>query len=476
MTLVGDLQAIVGERHVLTDPEVRAPFETDWTGRFSGRACAVVRPADSSEVARILRVCTSHGARVVPQGGNTGLVGGGVPRDGEVLLSLTRLNGLGAVDTALGQVEVGAGAALAVLQQLAAASDLDAGLDFGARDSATVGGVVACDAGGTRALRYGSARSRVAGLEAVLPDGSIVRRLGGLAKDNAGFDLPSLLIGSEGTLGVITKVLWRLVPRLAARVAALVPLADAEGAAHLLAALRAEAPSLESCELMTADGLDLVLAHQRRAPPVAPAPFYVLAQLAARHDPFEELAAALGRAGIEHAAIADDTPSRERLWALREGHPDAVAASGVPHKLDIGVPLAALPRFLSDLPRVVDDERPGARTIVWGHLGDGNLHVNVLGATPDDDGVDDAVLGLVLACGGAISAEHGIGIAKARWLLEARGPDEVRAMRAIKTALDPGGLLNPGVVLAPRGQTVSGQAADGAPPGAAGAGSTTAGL
>jgi FAD/FMN-containing dehydrogenase len=447
MTLVRDLRAIVGDRHVLTDRDVCAPYERDWTGRFSGRARAVVRPAATAEVADVLRACAEHGASVVPQGGNTGLVGGGVPREGEVLLSLTRLREVGAIDPAHGQVEVGAGTPLAALQQHAAAAGLDAGLDFAARDSATIGGVVACDAGGARALRHGTARARVGGLEAVLPDGSIVRRLAGLAKDNAGFNLPALLIGSEGTLGVITKVLWRLVPRLPARVAALVPLANAEAAADLLATLFSEAPSLEACELMTAGGLDLVLAHQRRPPPVRRAPIYVLAELAARHDPIDELAAALERAGVEDAAIADDTASRERLWTLREGHADAVAAAGAPHKLDIGIPLAALPRFLDELPRIVDGVAPGAQTILWGHLGDGNLHVNILGAEPDDEHVDDAVLRLVLACGGTISAEHGIGIAKARWLLHARGRDDVRAMRAVKAALDPPGLLNPGVVL-----------------------------
>jgi FAD/FMN-containing dehydrogenase len=447
MTLVRDLRAIVGDRHVLTDRDVCAPYERDWTGRFSGRARAVVRPAATAEVADVLRACAEHGASVVPQGGNTGLVGGGVPREGEVLLSLTRLRGLGAIDPALGQVEVGAGTPLAALQQHAAPAGLDAGLDFAARDSATIGGVVACDAGGARALRHGTARARVGGLEAVLPDGSIVRRLAGLAKDNAGFNLPALLIGSEGTLGVITKVLWRLVPRLPARVAALVPLANAEAAADLLATLFSEAPSLEACELMTAGGLDLVLAHQRRQPPVERAPIYVLAELAARHDPMDELAAALERAGVEDAAIADDTASRERLWTLREGHAEAVAATGVPHKLDIGVPLAALPRFLDELPGIVDGVAPGAQTILWGHLGDGNVHVNIVGAERDDEHVDDAVLRRVLACGGTISAEHGIGIAKARWLLDARGRDDVRAMRAVKAALDPPGLLNPGVVL-----------------------------
>ena len=446
-TLVAALRAVVGDRHVLCDPDLRAPFEIDWTRRFGGPALAVVRPASTTEVSGVLRACTERGAGVVPQGGNTGLVGGGVPRGGEVLLSLSRMSDVGAVDTALAQVEVGAGATLAALQQRAAQAGLDAGLDFAARDSATIGGIAACDAGGTRALRYGTARARVAGLEAVLSDGSTVRRMGGLAKDNAGFNLPALLIGSEGTLAVITRVIWKLVPRLPARVAALMPLPDMASAVNVLAAAAAEAPSLEACELMTDAGMELVLGHLRRERPVRRAPVYVLAELAARHDPIDELAAAFARAGVEDAAIADDTTSRERLWALREGHTEAISAAGIPHKLDVGVPLAALARFLELLPAVVAGACPGADAIVFGHLGDGNLHVNVLGPDRDDEAADAAVLELVLACGGAISAEHGVGTAKARWLAVARGAGEVAAMRRVKAALDPAGVLNPGVVL-----------------------------
>jgi FAD/FMN-containing dehydrogenase len=447
MSLLDDLRAVVGPDHLLTDPDLRAPFETDWTGRFRGTALAVVRPGCTEDIAAVIRACIDHGVAVVPQGGNTGLVGGGVPRCGEVVLSLSRLNDVGHVDTALGQIEVGAGTTLATLQERAAEAGLDAGLDFAARDSATIGGLVACDAGGIRALRHGTARDHATGLEAVLPDGSIVRHMGGLAKDNAGFDLPALLVGSEGTLGVITRVIWKLVPRLPSRVAALIPLPDAAAAAAVLAALRAEAPSLEACELMTDAGMELVLEHLRRDRPVPRAPVYVLAELAARADPIEELAAAFSRAGIAAAAVADDTTSRERLWTLREAHADAISAAGVPHKLDIGVPLAQLPRFLGDLPAVVAVVAPEARMFVWGHLGDGNLHVNLVGVDPSDERPDDAVLRLALDCGGTISAEHGVGTAKARWLVDARGASEVAVMRRVKKAFDPAGVLNCGVVL-----------------------------
>jgi FAD/FMN-containing dehydrogenase len=448
MALEDALRDAVGRGHVLVDADVRAPYERDWTGRFGGTARAVVRPADAGEVAAVLAACAQEGVAVVPQGGNTGLVGGGVPRGGEVVLSTRRLAEVGEVDAALGEVEAGAGATLAALQAVARAAGLDAGLDFAARDGCTLGGLAACDAGGMRALRHGTARARLAGLEAVLPGGGVVRRLAGLAKDNAGYCLPALLVGSEGTLGVLTRVRWRLVPRLDARVAALVPLETVADAAALLAALRAHAPSLESCELLLDEGLELVLAHLRREPPVpARAPVYVLAECAARTDPLEELAAALEAAGVEDAVVADDGASRARLWALREGHTEAIAAAGTPHKLDVGVPLATLPAFLDALPGAVAAAAPGARVVAFGHLADGNLHVNVLGPEPGDGRADDAVLELVLTHGGTISAEHGVGVAKARWLEAARGADEVAAMRALKAALDPAGTLNPGVLL-----------------------------
>jgi FAD/FMN-containing dehydrogenase len=447
MGLEDALAEIVGVQHALSDPELKSSYERDYTGRYEGRARLVVRPADTAQVARVMAACARHRAAVVPQGGNTGLVGGGVPRDQEVVISLQRLNEVGEVDTAVSQVTIGAGATLAALQAAARAAKQDAGLDFGARDSCTMGGVVACDAGGARALRHGTARAHVVGLEAVLADGSVISRLTGLAKDNAGYDLPALLVGSEGTLGIVTRVRWRLVPLLSARVAALVSLGSAREAADLLSALRADAPSLESCDFFLDEGLQLVLEHQRRRSPVsARTPVYVLAECAAQTDPTEELAAALDSAGIEDALVADDTASREGLWKLREGHTDAINAAGIPHKLDVGVPLGQLDRFLDAVPDAVR-AAGGERAILFGHLGDGNVHVNVLGADPGDKRVDDAVLELTLACGGTISAEHGVGVEKAHWLERARGRADVAAMRSVKNALDPDHLLNPGAVL-----------------------------
>jgi FAD/FMN-containing dehydrogenase len=447
MDLRQALEKVVGAEHVLSDPELKSSYERDYTGRWGGSARFVVRPADTEQVAGVMAACSRAGAAIVPQGGNTGLVGASVPRNGEVLVSLQRLTSIGEVDDAIGQVTVGAGATLASLQQAAKAAGQDAALDFGARDSCTIGGVVACDAGGARALRHGTARAHVAGLEAVLADGSVISRLAGLTKDNAGYDLPELLVGSEGTLGIITRVRWKLTPLLPSRVAALVPLQTAREAADLLRTLRAAAPSLESCDFFLDEGLQLVLGHQRRESPIKDrSAFYVLAECAARSDPTDELAAALQEAGIDDALIADDSASRRGLWTLREGHTDAINAAGVPHKLDVGVPLRELDRFIDAVPGAV--QQAGAeRVILFGHLGDGNVHVNVLGADPDDERADEAVLELAIECGGTISAEHGVGVAKASYLERARGPVEVAAMRAIKRVLDPQNLLNPGAVL-----------------------------
>jgi len=448
--LITALVEVVGAPHVLTDADLRLVYERDWTGRFGGESRCVARPADTDEVAAVLAACRDHGTGVVPQGGNTGLVGSSVPRAGEVVLSLTRMDSVGEVDAATAQLTAGAGATLAALQAAASAAGYEAGVDFAARDSATVGGLVACDAGGARALCHGTARARVAGLEAVLGNGAVIDRMGGLLKDNAGYALPALLIGSEGTLGVITRVRWRLVAALAKRVAALIGLESLDSAEPIMGVLRRELPSLEAADFFTEEGLSLVLEHLDRGPPLpGRPPAYLILECAARDDPTDELAAALEAAGIEDAVVADDTASRARLWQLRESHTDAIAGQGVPHKMDVGVPLHRLAEFARRAPGLVTELAPGARTILFGHLGDGNVHVNVLGPGPDDQAVDLAVLELAAECGGTISAEHGVGAAKAAYLGLVRGEGELETMRALKGALDPDGMLNPGVVLRP---------------------------
>jgi len=439
----------VGTAHLLTDPGVVASYETDWTGRFHGRARCVVRPADTAQVARVVHACAVADVPVCVQGGNTGLVGASVPVDGAVLLSTARLTDIGAVDELSAQVTVGAGVTLAAVQERVRPLGLDVGVDFAARDSCTVGGMAATNAGGERVLRYGTTRAQVLGVEAVLADGTVVSRLAGLPKDNTGYDVVSLLVGSEGTLGIITKLRLRLVPLFPGRAVALVAVEDTAGAVALVRTLREMLPSLEAAELFFADGLDLV-----REKTGLPAPFarrhpaYVLVECAQRADPTDDLLAALGEApGVLDATVAADVRGRHALWAYRESHTESINAAGVPVKLDVAVPLPALSDCVAALPKTIASACPTARPILFGHVNEGNLHVNVLDALDRAEPVEDAVLRLVASYGGSISAEHGVGRAKRGWLELSRSAAEIEMMRGIKRALDPGGLLNPGVLL-----------------------------
>lgn len=444
-----DLREAVGDAHVLVDPALTASYETDWTGRFSGRAACVVRPADTAQVAAVVRACGAAGVPLVVQGGSTGLVGGGVPSGGEVLLSLRRLDALGDVDVASAQVSAGAGVTLAALQRHARAAGLDFGVDLAARDSATVGGLVATNAGGVRVLRYGSMRAQLLGAEAVLADGSVLRRMAGLAKDGTGYDLVSLLAGSEGTLGVVTAARLRLVPRATARCTALLALPDAAAAVALLPGLRERLPSLSAAELFFPAGLALVRRHGALAAPFATEhPAYLLLECADRTDPTDALVEAVGDAAdLLDATVASDSAGQRNLWAYREQHTEAINAEGIPVKLDVSVPTAALPELVDRLPDAISGACPQARAIVFGHVNEGNLHVNVLDAGDRDEDVTEAVLRLVASLSGSISSEHGVGRAKAEWLHLSRSPVEIAAMRAVKQALDPRGLLNPGVLL-----------------------------
>jgi FAD/FMN-containing dehydrogenase len=440
------LARVVGPDQVITDRAVLAGYETDWTGRFAGRARLVVRPADRDEVAGVLLVCRDARVAVVPQGGNTGLVGGGVPRDGEVVLSLRRLDRLGPVDPIAGQVTVGAGATLAAVRRHAAAAGLDFGVDLAARESATIGGMVNTNAGGIRVLRWGSMRAQVVGAEAVLTDGRVLRRLAGLPKDSTGYDLVGTLVGSEGTLAVLTAVRLRLVPRPRRQVTATLAVADTVAAQRVLASVRAGVPGLTSAEIFYADGLRIVCDTQSIAPPFRTSyTTYLLVDFGAEDDPTPALAAALAsRDDVLDSAIATDEAARRTLWAHRDGHTEAVNTLGVPLKLDVGVPAPALAEFEHELRAIV--EVAGARLVLFGHLAEGNFHANVIGAH-DPDTLTDAVMRAVARYGGTISAEHGVGVAKARWLPLVRSPVELELMAATKRAWDPDGLLNPGVLL-----------------------------
>jgi FAD/FMN-containing dehydrogenase len=437
----------LGNRHVLTDPDVTAAYAVDWTGRFRGQAPVVLRPGTTAEVAAVVALARRHRVALVPQGGNTGLVGGGVPLAGEVVVSLGRFGDL-EVDGLASQATAGAGVTLAALQAAAGDARLAFGVDLGARDSATVGGMVATNAGGVRVLRHGAMRAQLVGLEAVLGTGEVVSRLSGLVKDNTGYDLAQLLCGSEGTLGLVTAARLRLVPPPAQVVTALVGVETVAVAVEAAAGLRRDVAGVSALELMTGPSLRLVADHLDAAPPVAPeAGAYLLVEADASGDPVPALAAALdGRDGVIDAAVATERNDRARLWRWREAHSEAGGALGVVHKLDVTLPTAGLAAFCAEVVERVTVARPGARTLLFGHVGDGNVHVNVVGPPADDHGVDDLVLNLVVESGGSISAEHGIGTVKKAWLDRDRSPEEVHAMRAVKRALDPDGILNPNVL------------------------------
>jgi FAD/FMN-containing dehydrogenase len=454
MDLAGDLAAIVGPSHVLVDSEVRAPYETDWTRRFGGPSQAVVRPGSTAEVSAVIRTCAAAGIPLIPQGGNTGLVGGSVPGSGPgrrtpVIISTTRLNRLEPVDQVAAQVTAGAGVTLAALQGAASAAGLDFPVDLAARDTATVGGMVATNAGGLHVLRYGAMRTQVVGLEAVLADGTTVARLSGLVKDNTGYDISQLLVGSEGTLAVITAARLRLVPHQPEKVVALLGLASTADALAALETLRRGVEGLQAAEIFFAEGLEAVRAYTGLGPPLTrPWPVYLVVEAAGLSDPVDSLLGVLAGLDLEDdaTAVGTDPATQARLWAYRERHAEAVSALGIPHKLDVTIPQARLAEFESGVRKVVAEYAPGSQLMLFGHVGDGNLHVNVVGPDPEDERVDDAVLRLVAEMDGSISAEHGIGRAKARWLGLSRSAEELAVMRAVKTAVDPAYLLNPGVI------------------------------
>jgi FAD/FMN-containing dehydrogenase len=449
--LEADLVEIVGPAHVLTDPEVTASYAVDWTGRFAGATPAVVRPGSTDEVAAVVACCRRTGVALVPQGGNTGMVGGGVPLHGELVVSLRRLASLGAVDAAAGQLTAPAGASLAAVQSAAHAAGWAYGVDLGGRDSATIGGNVATNAGGLRVLRYGDTRAQVLGVEAVLGDGTTVSHLGGLVKDNTGYALAALLCGSEGTLGIVTAVRLRLVPRAPERVVALVGFGATAPAVAAALELRRTLPSVSALELMLRAGVDLVCRTTGVGQPLAERhAAYILVEAVGAEDPAAGLFEAVGSlAGVEDAAVAVDPGPAAALWRYREGHTEAVNTLGPPHKLDVTLPQGVLAEMVDRLPGVVAAVAPGAAVWLFGHVGDGNVHVNVTGLAPDDDTVDDAVFTAVADAGGSISAEHGIGTAKCRWLHLNRSPAELAAFRSIKGALDPDGIMNPHAVLPP---------------------------
>jgi FAD/FMN-containing dehydrogenase len=453
LTLEEALRTAVGSEHVLLDRDLRASYETDWTGRFTGTSRAVVRPATTAEVARVLAACCGARVPVVVQGGNTGLVGGSVPAAGPadgspVLLLTSRLTELDPVSRVSRQVTTGAGVTLAALTAHVRAAGLEFGVDLAARDSATVGGMVATNAGGIRVIRHGSMREQVAGVEAALIDGRVISRLDAPAKDSTGYDIGHLLAGSEGTLAVITRLRLRLVAADPQRAVAMIAVRDTAAAVELLAGLRESLPGTSAAELSFGPGLALTARHLGVTLPLEGAGgAYVLVEVAGESDPLDDLLAALEDSEqVLDATVASSAADRARLWSLREGHTEAISAVGVPVKLDVSVPMDRLAELVERLPHVVAAIDAAAEVVIFGHLAEANLHVNVLEAAVGAEVISEAVLTLVASLGGSISSEHGVGRAKAPWLGLSRGLAEIEVMRSIKAAFDPLGLLNPGVL------------------------------
>jgi FAD/FMN-containing dehydrogenase len=448
------LAAVVGADHVLTDPAVVEGYVRDWTGRWRGACALVVRPGNETQTAGVLAEVAADGRRVVVQGGNTGLVAGGVPEAGDVLLSTTRLNRIGPVDPVSGTVVAEAGVTLAALQDFLRPHGLELPVDLAARESCTVGGMAATNAGGIRVLQEGMMRSQVLSADALTVDGRTLARLHPLVKDNTGYALASLLVGSEGTLGVLTRLLLRVVARPTARAVVLLGLSSVQSALDVLAAMRVRVPQLRAAEFVDDACLRLVLDATGEPDPLPRRhPAHLVLELAGGSGCFDELLEALSDAGIADdpqidVAAADDPAGVRRLWAYRDRITESVAANGVPHKLDVSVPAARTAEFIEHCGALVREwptKHPASgrspRPFFFGHLGDGNVHLNILDADPRDDALDDAVLRMAAEHDGSISAEHGIGRAKAHLLPLTRSADELAAMTAVKRALDPDGRL-----------------------------------
>jgi FAD/FMN-containing dehydrogenase len=464
--LLESLRAIVGPANVLTDGDL-AGYEQDWRKRYRGRALAVVRPGSTDEVAQVVAVCARHGAALVPQGGNTGLVGGGVPDDSgtQVLLTLSRMDRVRSIDAANLTMTVEAGCVLQSVQEAAAAEGLLFPLSLAAEGSCTIGGNLATNAGGTQVLRYGNARELCLGLEVVTAQGEVWHGLSGLRKDNTGYDLRDLFIGSEGTLGIITAATLKLYPQPAATLTALAALPDLPSAIALLQLAQARlGAGLTGFELMGEFALGLVRRHYPQLrQPLPPSPWTVLLEQSDTEGEeharalFEGLLeTALERGLITDAAVAESIEQSNGLWHLRESIPLAQSEEGLNIKHDISLPVSRIVDFVAATDAALRAALPGVRLVNFGHLGDGNLHYNVQAPEGGDAKqflqqheaeVNTIVYDAVGACGGSISAEHGIGALKRDELAVRKSPVALGLMRSIKKALDPNGLMNPGKVV-----------------------------
>ncbi len=466
MDLLARLAAVVGEKSVLADPDETISYMQEPRGLFHGRALAVVRPSTVAQISRVLALCNESGTGVVPQGGNTGLVGGQTPDETrrQIVLSLTRLDKIRDIDPVSDAMTVDAGVTLARAQAAAESVDRYFPLSLASEGSCTIGGNLATNAGGVHVIAYGSARDLALGVEAVLADGRVLSGLSKLRKDNTGYDLTRLMIGSEGTLGVITAATLKLFPRPRARVTAFVGLADPGRALELLNFCKSRMGSaLQAFELLPRIGVELVLKHDDLARDPFPNvfPWYALVECAAmdeegfRDAVIDMLSGATAKLLVGAAAVADSLAHAADFWRLRELLSEAQKREGGSIKHDVSVAPKDVPAFIEEASRLVTARVPGARPVAFGHMGDGNIHFNISQPVGADraaflalwDEVGDIVHGVVAKFGGSISAEHGIGQLKRELLRRVKDPTALEAMRAIKAALDPRGILNPGKLL-----------------------------
>ena len=456
--------AIVGEKYAITDPQFQAPYLVEMRNLFHGHTPMVLRPASVAEVSAILKLANETTTPIVPQGGNTGLVGGQIPHHNEIVLSLNRLDRIREVDPTSNTITCEAGVTLQRAREAAAAVDRLYPQLLPSEGTCTIGGNLSTNAGGTAAIAHGIARSHALGLEVVLADGRVLNNLNKLKKDNTGYDLKNLFIGAEGTLGIITAAVLRLVPRPRSVETAFVAVASAQAALELLGiAQERSGGDVTSFEIMTRQGVELVLQYGAgcRDPLAAPHPWYALIELSSQQrEGLREVLEGFLEEGMERgliidATIADSLEQAKAFWRIREMFGEVQRYAGGSIKHDVSVPVAAVPAFIEAANAAVTALIPGARPLPFGHLGDGNIHYNVsqpVGADKAEylkrwNEVNAAVFAVVKKYGGSISAEHGIGVMKRDLLPSVKDPVALDLMRSLKRMLDPNGILNPGKVL-----------------------------
>jgi FAD/FMN-containing dehydrogenase len=462
--LITKFTAIVGEKYAITDPDVQAAYLHELRERWPGHSPLILRPETTEQVSAILKLANETRTAIVPQGGNTGLVGGQVALNGEIVLSLNRMTRIREVDPVTNTLTAEAGVTLQRAREAAAAVDRLYPQLLPSEGTCTIGGNLSTNAGGTAAIAHGVARSHALGLEVVLADGRVLNNLNKLKKDNTGYDLKDLFIGAEGTLGIITAAVLRLVPRPRSVELAIFGVPSVQAAVDLLGVAYAYAGSqVTSFELMTRMNVELALRYVdgTRDPLDAPYPFYVLMELSSQAEQgLRELVETIFEAGVERGliidgAIAQTLEQAKAIWRIREEAGEVQKREGGSIKHDVSVPVAAIPAFIAEANAAVTAIMPGARPLPFGHVGDGNIHYNVSQPVGMDkaafmareEEIQRAVFDVVLKHGGSISAEHGIGIAKRDWLPRVKDPVAVEVMRQLKATLDPNGILNPGKVL-----------------------------